>query len=110
MADLKISSPRVNRIKIFRWFFYINLTQLLLYYIVPAIIFPAMVVKDIEIISALTLGIVVGMFFLLVNMIGLFVDKARRVMYIIMASIIIIYFSWALISWAYIEHMDYLLR
>lgn len=110
MADLKISSPRENRIKIFRWFFYISLTQLLLYYIVPAIIFPAVVVKDIEIISALTLGIVVGMFFLLVNMIGLFVDKARRVMYIIMASIIIIYFSWALISWAYIEHMDYLLR
>jgi hypothetical protein len=99
-----------NRIRIFRWFFYIGLTQQLMYYIVPAIIFPKQVLIDIEIISALSLGILVGVFFMLVNIVGLFLDKSRRMLYGVMLSLLAIYFVWAFVSWSFIERMDYLLR
>ena len=99
-----------NRIKTFRWYFYIALLQILLYFIVPAVLFPNRMVKHVEIISALTLGLLVGVFFLLVNVLGLFIDKSRRTLYISMLSIIAIWFIWAFISWSFIESMDYLLR
>ena len=99
-----------HRVKVFRWYYYIALLQFLMYFIVPILIFPGQVIKDIEVISALTLGLFVGLFFLIVNVIGLFLDRSRRVLYILLSLVIIIYFTWAIISWAYIEHMDYLLR
>jgi len=99
-----------NRIKIYRWYFYIALTQFLLYFIVPVILFPTRVIADVETISALTLGLLVGVFFLLVNCIGLILDKSRRVLYISMLSVLAVYFIWAVVSWAFIERMDYLLR
>ena len=106
-ADLAANQ---NRIRIFRWYFYIALVQILLYFIVPAVLFPNRMVVHVEIISALTLGLAVGVFFMLVNILGLFIDKARRKLYILMLSIIAIWFIWAFISWSYIERMDYLLR
>lgn len=99
-----------KRIKIYRWYFYIALIQFLLYFIIPAVVFPRRMVIDIEIISALTLGIPVGLFFLMVNVLGFLLDKARRILYGSILSIIAIYFIWVIISWAYIERMDYLLR
>lgn len=99
-----------NRIKTFRWYFYIALAQFLLYFIVPTILFPRQVIVDIEIISALTLGLLVGAFFLLVSGLGLFLDKSRRILYISMSSVIAVYVLWAFVSWAFIERMDYLLR
>ena len=99
-----------NRIKTFRLYFYIALTQLLMYFIVPLLIFPGKVIKDIEIISALTLGTLVGIFFGLVNIIGFVMDKSRRTLYVIMLFIIALYLTWVIISWASIEKMDYLLR
>ena len=106
----KVTAIGENKIAVFRWYFYIALTQFLLYFIVPAIIFPNKVVMDVETISALTLGLVVGLFFLVVNIIGLFVDKARRRIYVSLISILGLYFVWAVVSWADIERMEYLLR
>ncbi|MFH1373539.1 MAG: hypothetical protein ABII79_07085 [bacterium] len=99
-----------NRIKTYRWFFYISLLQLLAFFIVPAFVFPIGLVLHIEIISALTLGLVVALFFLLVNVCGLYIDKSRRPLYVTMLIIIGLWFLWAVISWSYIERMDYLLR
>ena len=102
--------PAQHKIRVFRWYFYIALGQFLLYFIVPAILFPSRFIKNIEIISALTLGLLVGAFFLLVNVLGMFLDRTRRILHISMLSLIAVYFLWAVVSWAFIEHMDYLLR
>ena len=99
-----------SRTKTFRWYFYIALAQFSMYFIVPLMIFPGKVIKDIEVISALTLGTVVGMFFGLVNVIGLILDKPRRILHVIMLSIIAAYLAWVIVSWVFIDRMDYLLR
>jgi len=99
-----------NKIKTFRWFFYISLLQLLAFFVVPAFVFPNRLVLHIEIISALTLGLVVGLFFLLVNVCGFYIDKSRRLVYVSMLIIIGLWFLWAVITWSYIEYMDYILR
>ncbi len=99
-----------SRIKTFRWFFYISLIQLLAFFIVPIFIFPGKYILHIEFISALTLGLVVALYFLLVNIGGFFIDKARRSLYVVMISFVGLWFLWATISWLYIEHMDYILR
>ena len=102
--------PVVNesRIKTYRWFFYISLVQILSYIIVPILIFPSRLILHIEIISCLTLGLVVALFFLLVNVGGLFIDKDRRLLYVIMIVLMCLWFLWAIITWSYIEHMDYI--
>lgn len=99
-----------DRINIYRWYFYIALTQFLMYFIVPIFLFPGRVIADIETISALTLGTLVGVFFMAVSVLGLFVDKSRRVLYTSMIFGVTIYFLWVVVSWAFIERMDYLLR
>ena len=98
-----------NRIKTFRWLFYISLLQLLAFFIVPALIFPNRLVLHIEIVSALTLGLAVGLFFLLVNVCGFYIDKSRRPLHLAMIIFVGLWFLWATISWLYIERMDYLL-
>ncbi len=110
MADIKYRAIADNKTKTFRWYFYIALTQFLMYFIVPIIIFPGKVIKDIEIISSLTLGTLVGLFFGLVNLLGLFYDRQRRVLYITLVFLIASYLVWAIVSWSFIERMDYLLR
>jgi hypothetical protein len=99
-----------NKIKTYRWFFYISSIQLLSFFMVPAFVFPGKFVLHIEFISALTLGLVVAQFYLLVNICGLFVDKSRRLLYLLMIIFVGLLFLWAAISWSYIEHMDYILR
>ncbi|MFC1852611.1 hypothetical protein ACFL27_20630 [candidate division CSSED10-310 bacterium] len=104
--------PEANqdKIKTYRWFFYLSLIQFLAYFIIPIFLFPSRVILHIELISALTLGLVVALFFLLVNVCGLYIDRNRRSLHITMLLILGLYFSWALISWSYIERMDYILR
>ena len=99
-----------NRVKTYRWYYYLALTQLLLYFTVPILIFPSRIIKGVEVVSALTLGILVGFFFFLVSTIGLFLDRGRRSLYIVSMAIIVLYLSGAFLSWAYIEHLDFLLR
>jgi hypothetical protein len=110
MVNLSDFVKNENKIKTFRWFFYISLLQSMAYFVVPIFIFPPGYILHIEIISALTLGLVVGLFFLLVNIYGLFLDIGRRPLYVSMLVVIGLWFLWATISWTYIEHMDYLLR
>lgn len=110
MANKGTVSIKENHIKIFRWFFYISLIQLLAFFIVPIFLFPTGYVLHINIISALTLGLVVALFFLLVNVCGLYIDKSRRLLYIALLIFIGLWFLWAAISWLYIEHMDYILK
>ena len=98
-----------NGLRTFRWFFYISLLQLLAFFIVPTIIFPGKILLHVEIISAMTLGLVVGLFFLLVNVCGYALDKARRLLHVIMIIFVGLWFTWAAITWLYIEHMDYIL-
>ena len=110
MTNTKERTIPAQTTKTFRWYYYIALTQFLMYFIVPALIFPGKVIKDIEIISALTFGLVVGLFFGLVNLAGLFYDRSRRYCYGIGLLLITLYFIWAIVSWSFIERMDYLLR
>ena len=107
MKNLNITDDRIIT---FRWFFYISSLQLLAFFIVPALIFPAKHVLHIEIILGLSLGLVVGLFFLLVNICGFYIDKNRRPIYFALIILVIVWFLWAIISWSYIEHMDYILR
>jgi len=99
-----------DRIRTYRWFFYISLLQVLAFFIVPAFLFPIRYLFHIEIIASLTVGLVVAFFFLLVNICGLFIDKVRRPLYSAMIIFVGFWFVWATISWSYIEHMTYILR
>lgn len=99
-----------NKIKTFRWLFYISLLQLLVFFIVPIFIYPMEYLFYLEILAALTLGLVFGVFFLGVNIYGLLVDSRRRRLYIMMTILISAWIVWSVISWWYIQHMDYLLR
>lgn len=110
MSNADSIATKENKIKTFRWFFYVSLLQLTAYFVVPIFIFPPGYILHIEMISALTLGLVVGLFFLLVNISGLYIDKRRRSLYIVIMILIAIWFLWAVISWLYIEYMDYILR
>ena len=110
IAASDLDTRAVNATKTFRWYYYIALTQFLMYFIVPILLFPGRAIVSIEVISALTLGLLVGGFLMLVSIVGMFRDKARRLVYIITISVIGLYFIWAAVSWASIEKMDYLLR
>ena len=98
------------RIVTYRWVFYISLSQLVAFFAVPALIVPSRYVLHILIIAALTLGLIVALFFLMVNIFGVFMDKIRRPLYISLIIFSLLWLLWALISWSYIEHMDYILR
>jgi hypothetical protein len=63
-----------------------------------------------EILAALTVGVLFALFFLGVNIYGLFADKHRKRLYIVMIVLMSAWVLWAVISWTYIEYMDYLLR
>ena len=110
MENVEHRSIPDEKAKTFRLYYYIALIQTIMYFIGPVFVFPGRVVKDIEVISALSFGLVFGLFFGLVNILGLFFDRSRRVIYIIILSVIFLYFIWAAVSWSFIERMDYLLR
>jgi hypothetical protein len=60
--------------------------------------------------AVLTVGVLFALFFLGVNIYGFFVDKHRKQLYIIMIVLMSAWVLWAVISWKYIEYMDYLLN
>lgn len=99
-----------NRLRIFRWFFYISVLQLLAFFVGPVVIFPGRLLLHVELISAITLGLIVGLFLLLVNVCGYVLDRARRLLHVVMMIFVGLWFTWAAITWLYIEHMDYILR
>jgi len=97
-----------NKIKTFRWLFYLSLFQLLVCFISPIILFSIQVLLYIEILIALTVGLLFGLYFLGVNIYGIFIDKRRRPIYIVMIIFISVWTIWTIITWLYIEHMYYL--
>jgi hypothetical protein len=97
-----------NKINTFRWFFYISLFQLLVCFIFPIILFPIQVLLYIEILIALTVGLLFGLYFLGVNIYGIFIDKSRLSLYLGIIIFISVWTIWTIITWLYIEHMDYL--
>ena len=98
------------KIKTLRWLFYFSLFQILAFFAFPAIVFPRQVVIDMECLAALTFGILFAVYSLSVNIYGLFIDKKRKLLYLIMTVLTGGWILWAIITWTYIEHMDYLLR
>lgn len=98
------------KVKTFRWLFLISLAQVLAFFIVPVFVLSAKYLLYLELLAALTLGLIFGLFFLGVNVYGLFVDRSRRVLYISFITVIGLWIGWAVVSWSYIEYMDYLLR
>jgi hypothetical protein len=97
-----------NRIKTFRWLFYMSLFQLLVCFILPVILFPIQVLLPIELFAALTVGLLFGLYFLGVNIYGIFIDKRRRTIYGVITSIISLWIIWAVYTWLFIDQMDYL--
>ena len=97
-----------NHTRTFRAVYYISLMQLLAFVVVPIFIFPAEYLLTLEILSALTFALVVGMFVFLVSIAGLLLDTGRRKFYMVSITAIGLWFVWAGVSWTYIEHMDYL--
>ena len=110
MINAGISEEQRDRIRACRWLFYTGLFQTAMFFIVPVFIFPARVITYLEILAAMTLGVIFALFFLGVNIYGYFIDKGRRWLYLSLAVILSLWIVWAAVSWAYIEHMDYLLK
>ena len=96
------------KIKTFRWLFYMSFFQLLMCFVFPAIVFPSQVLLYIAILNALTVGLLFGLYFLGVNIYGIFVDKSRRDLYVGIIILIFIWMVWTIINWLYIERMHYL--
>ena len=101
-----------NKVKTFRWLFYISLLPIIFLFIFPIVVFPIPmnIILSLETLAALTVGVLFALFFLGVNIFGLFADKYRKRLYIVMIVLMSAWVLWAVISWTYIEYMDYLLR
>ncbi len=71
-----------QKVKTFRWLFYLSLFQLFVFFLVPSIMVPLEILFYLEILAALTVGVLFALFFLGINIYGLFVDKRRKKLYI----------------------------
>ncbi len=110
MIETADKMEQEKRIKACRWLFYITLFQTAVFFIVPVFLFPAKFIFYLEIMAALTVGVIFALFFLSVNIYGFFIDKGRRRLYLSLMIFLSGWIVWAVVSWAYIEHMDYLLK
>jgi hypothetical protein len=97
------------KIKTFRWLFYISALQLIVFLAFPLLIYPAQIAFYMEILAILTVGLLFCLYFLIVNIYGLLIDKSRKPVYMILTILMGGWLIWAIVSWLYIEHMDYLL-
>jgi hypothetical protein len=97
-----------SRTKTFRWLFYLSLFQLLACFVFPAIVFPKQILFSMEMLNALTVGLLFGLYFLGVNIYGVCVDKARRPIYVSIIIFIGLWTLWTIVTWLHIEHMHYL--
>ena len=98
-----------NTIRTYRWFFAFSLLEVGMYYLVPALQFPPRYVFHIELISALTLGNVVMVFFLLVNIGGIIIDRERRSLYLGLLVFACLWLGLVVMTWANMERWDFLL-
>ncbi|HUU44941.1 MAG TPA: hypothetical protein VM118_04345 [Acidobacteriota bacterium] len=110
MTTKDSTAPIDIRVKTARWLFYLSLVQVVGFFVVPGFIFPVKYLLYLEILAALTLGVFIALFFLAVNAWCLLIDRKRSVLYTTMIAISGGWIAWAIISWLFIEHMDYLLK
>lgn len=99
-----------ERIHTFRWLFYLSLFPILVLFLVPSLMVPLRLLPYLEILAALTIGVLFALYFLGVSIVGLFVDKQRQGLYVGLIVLMSSWVLWAAVSWAYIEHMGYLLH
>ena len=99
-----------QKVKTFRWLFYLSSFQLFVFFVVPSLMVPLKILFYLEILAALTVGVLFALYFLGVNIYGLLVDKRRKKLYSGIIIFLTTWILWAFVSWLYIEHMDYLLR
>ena len=110
MTSESNSTLQDYKVKTYRWLFYLSLFQLFVFFLVPSLMVPLRILIYLEILAALTVGVLFAFFFLGINIYGLIVDKRRKKLYIVIIIFLTAWILWAFISWLYIEHMDYLLR
>ena len=110
MTSESNSTLQNQKVKTFRCLFYLSLFQLFVFFLVPSLMVPLEILFYLEILAALTVGVLFALFFLGINIYGLFVDKRRKKLYIGIILFLTAWIIWAFVSWLYIEHMDYLLR
>lgn len=82
--------------------------QLMVCFIFPVILFPIQVLLPIELFVALTVGLLFGLYSLAVNIYGIFIDKRRQTVYVVLTVIISLWIIWAVLTWVFIDHMHYL--
>lgn len=106
------SVSKTDKVKTYRWLFYMSIMPIICLFVFPIIVFPIPFksIISLEILAALTVGVLFSLFFLAVNMYGLLIDKRRKILYVAMIIFMSVWILWALISWKYIQYMDYLLR
>ena len=72
--------------------------------------FPVHVIFRLELLGMLTVGVLFAFFFLGISIYGFITDKRRRRLYISTIVLMTVWLLWSVISWTYIENMDYLLH
>jgi hypothetical protein len=96
------------KIRTFRWLFYMSLFQLLVCLAIPIIVIPIHALLYVEILIALTIGLLFGLYFMGVCIYGIFVDKSRFRLYIAVVSFVTVWTIWSVITWLFIDQMRYL--
>ena len=101
-----------NKVKTSRWLFYLSLLPIIFLFIFPIVMFsiPMKIILSLEILAALTVGVLFSIFFLGVNIYCFYIDKRRKQLYVTMIVLMSVWILWAVISWKYIQYMDYLLN
>lgn len=99
---------RETKIKTFRWLFYLSLFQLLVCLAVPILVIPFRALLFVEILVALTIGLLFGLYLMGVCIYGIFVDWKRFRLYVVIVSLVSVWAIWSVITWLFIEHMRYL--
>lgn len=101
-----------NKVKTYRWLFYLNIIPIICLFVFPIAVFPIPFKSMfyLEMLGALTVGILFAFMFLLVNIICLLMDQRRKFLYVGGIIFTNAWILWAIISWKYIQYMDYLLH
>lgn len=112
MANKQGFINQSNKVKTYRWLFYLSILPIICLFVFPIIVFPIPLKSlfPLELLAALTIGVLFAFIFLLVNIICFYIDKRRKFVYVVGIIFSSAWILWAVISWKYIQYMDYLLH
>jgi len=88
--------------------------QLVVFFFVPAYGMidsgtPVELIPYVLLLAGMTLGLIFVLYTLVVSVCCMIIDRKGRIFHMIVTGIMSAWVLWALISWSYIEYMDYLL-